>query len=266
MATHREPTTGVRRSRREGVGSFGYRLLYRLGITPWDHDQVPPELVELVEGPAALRPGGALDLGCGTGAEAIYLAQHGWGVTGIDFVGPALEAARREAAAAGRRPNRVLPASPLAWSGSVRAVAASPARHYPVCSRRARCAMRGHAQQPLFQRPARAGLEGVRRALNHGSSAPRTRVTSTPGAWATRLPTGSCRGGYPSRSAGRAHPRTRVTRRLMLRLSRFDLCTPQADERVLASFWQVGREITLPKWVDRAAPDGPARGQTWRNY
>jgi hypothetical protein len=34
----------------------------------------------------------------------------------------------------------------------------------------------------------------------------------------------------------------------------------------LASFWQVGREITPPEWVDRAAPDGPARDQIWRNY
>ena|SRR5712692_3445819 len=35
---------------------------------------------------------------------------------------------------------------------------------------------------------------------------------------------------------------------------------------LLASFWQVRREITVPKWVNRATPDGPTSGQIWRNY
>jgi branched-subunit amino acid aminotransferase/4-amino-4-deoxychorismate lyase len=34
----------------------------------------------------------------------------------------------------------------------------------------------------------------------------------------------------------------------------------------LASFWQVGRNITLQNRVDRALPDESAMGQTWRNY
>jgi 2-polyprenyl-3-methyl-5-hydroxy-6-metoxy-1,4-benzoquinol methylase len=46
-------------------------------------------------------PGKALDLGCGTGTNAITLAQHGWYVTGIDFAGRAIQTARQKAKEAG---------------------------------------------------------------------------------------------------------------------------------------------------------------------
>jgi SAM-dependent methyltransferase len=77
--------------------SFRYRVLYRVGFTPWDQDHVPAELSALVEGPAALAPGRALDVGCGTGTQAVYLAEHGWQVTGVDAVERALAQARRRA-------------------------------------------------------------------------------------------------------------------------------------------------------------------------
>ena len=41
----------------------------------------------------------ALDLGCGTGDNSIYLATHGWRVTGVDFVAKAVDKARAKAAA-----------------------------------------------------------------------------------------------------------------------------------------------------------------------
>lgn len=81
--------------------SLEYRLLYRLGFLPWDTDQVPAELATLVEGPGALPPGRALDIGCGTGMQAVYLAQQGWTVTGLDVVPRALARARGRAQAAG---------------------------------------------------------------------------------------------------------------------------------------------------------------------
>ena len=71
-----------------------FGLMYRIGFTPWDGHQLPVRLRELVEGEAAIPAGKALDVGCGTGDTTIYLAQHGWDATGIDFVERALEKAR----------------------------------------------------------------------------------------------------------------------------------------------------------------------------
>lgn len=60
-----------------------------------------PALRALIEGDGALTPGSALDVGCGTGDNSIYLAKHGWRVTGVDYVAKPLEAARAKANAAG---------------------------------------------------------------------------------------------------------------------------------------------------------------------
>jgi SAM-dependent methyltransferase len=73
-----------------------FRLLYRLGFTPWDGHPIAKNLQDLVE---ELPAGNALDLGCGTGDSAIYLAQHGWKVTGVDYVPTALEKGRAKTAA-----------------------------------------------------------------------------------------------------------------------------------------------------------------------
>ena len=81
--------------------SLRYRMLYRLGVTPWDQDHVPSELTTLVEGPTALPAGRALDIGCGTGLQAVYLAERGWQTTGVDATPHALAQARRRADAAG---------------------------------------------------------------------------------------------------------------------------------------------------------------------
>jgi SAM-dependent methyltransferase len=78
-----------------------YQLLYLLRVRPWERDGIAPQLRELVEGPEALPPGRALDLGCGTGAPSVYLALHGWEVTGIDVVARALAQARARAKGAG---------------------------------------------------------------------------------------------------------------------------------------------------------------------
>jgi 2-polyprenyl-3-methyl-5-hydroxy-6-metoxy-1,4-benzoquinol methylase len=49
----------------------------------------------------ALAPGTAFDAGCGEGAEAIWLASHGWAVTAADISPRALDVARERADAAG---------------------------------------------------------------------------------------------------------------------------------------------------------------------
>jgi len=84
-----------------------YRTLYRLGWRVWERSVPPTDLVGLVEGAAALRPGHVLDLGCGSGTDTIYLARHGWDVTGVDMVPEALTLARTRAAAAGLTPRFV---------------------------------------------------------------------------------------------------------------------------------------------------------------
>jgi SAM-dependent methyltransferase len=60
--------------------------------------QPNPHLIREV---GALTPGTALDAGCGAGAEAIWLAEHGWQVTGADIATAALDRATERAATRG---------------------------------------------------------------------------------------------------------------------------------------------------------------------
>jgi tellurite methyltransferase len=61
-----------------------------------EHAESPPHSL-LVEFANSLPPGRALDLACGTGHNALWLAQHGWSVTAIDGSGTAIEILRRRA-------------------------------------------------------------------------------------------------------------------------------------------------------------------------
>lgn len=45
----------------------------------------------LVEHVAGMTPGTALDVGCGEGADVVWLARHGWQATGVDVSRVALE-------------------------------------------------------------------------------------------------------------------------------------------------------------------------------
>lgn len=89
------------------IGTAVMNLLYRSPFNPKSTDIPDDAIVELVEGPVALPPGRALDLGCGHGRHAIYLASHGWDVTGIDIVAHAVATARRKAAEAGVSPRLI---------------------------------------------------------------------------------------------------------------------------------------------------------------
>lgn len=77
-----------------GLTERFFERAYRRGRTPWDTGITPPEVVEEA---SAMQPGRALDLGCGTGTNAMWLARRGWSVVGIDFASLAIESARRKA-------------------------------------------------------------------------------------------------------------------------------------------------------------------------
>src|SRR5512141_2521730 len=72
-----------------------YELIYRYFRAPWDI-AARDELVSLAES-GCIKPCRAIDLGCGTGENAIYLAQKGFDVTGVDYAKAAIEKARRRA-------------------------------------------------------------------------------------------------------------------------------------------------------------------------
>ncbi len=77
-----------------------YRLLYRLGFTPWD--RAPgPQLLDMVLGDSAGAGRRALDVGCGKGRDAIHLARKGWDVTAVDLEERAITQARERSAEAG---------------------------------------------------------------------------------------------------------------------------------------------------------------------
>lgn len=76
-----------------------YEIGYRYFKMPWD---IGPrkELVDLIES-GRLQPCRAIDLGSGTASNAIFLAQQGFDVTGIDFALAAIEKGREMALQAG---------------------------------------------------------------------------------------------------------------------------------------------------------------------
>lgn len=69
----------------------------RLDEIPWNIETPPEILVDLVES-GRVKPCKALDLGCGTGNYAIYLARRGFEVTGVDISSRAVEIAKNRAA------------------------------------------------------------------------------------------------------------------------------------------------------------------------
>jgi tellurite methyltransferase len=78
----------------------GWDQRYRLGERPAeDLDPRPTPLV--VTTAKQVPPGKALDLACGTGRNALWLAEQGWSVTAVDGAPAAIEILRKRAS--GRR-------------------------------------------------------------------------------------------------------------------------------------------------------------------
>lgn len=72
------------------------------GRLPWHSGAPEPELQELVRR-GIVKPCPALDVGCGQGTEAVFLALAGFRVTGLDLAAEAIRRARRLARLLGAR-------------------------------------------------------------------------------------------------------------------------------------------------------------------
>jgi len=99
-----------------------------------------------------LAPGRALDVGCGEGADAVWLARRGWQVTAIDISRTALE---RGAAAAEDLSGQ------MTWTRTDLAVTSPPGAAFDLVS----------AQYfPLLRQPEHAALRGLLDAVAPGGT------------------------------------------------------------------------------------------------
>jgi cyclopropane fatty-acyl-phospholipid synthase-like methyltransferase len=89
------------------MGTKAFEEMYK-GVPPWEIDGPQSEIVHLVERGEIKSP--VLDVGCGTGENALYLVEHGFQVVGIDIVPVAVEKALSKAK------ERALAATFLVWN------------------------------------------------------------------------------------------------------------------------------------------------------
>jgi SAM-dependent methyltransferase len=64
---------------------------------PWDTGEVSPELIDVVQDLPPATADRALEIGCGTGTDAIWLARQGFETLGVDIAPRAIELARAKA-------------------------------------------------------------------------------------------------------------------------------------------------------------------------
>jgi SAM-dependent methyltransferase len=108
----------------------------------------------LVAEAADIPPGQALDVGCGEGGDAMWLASRGWFVTAVDISRVALD---RAAAAAASHPE----ADRISWTQADLTVTAPPAASFELV-----VAM----YCPIPRRPGHAGLHGILAAVAPGGT------------------------------------------------------------------------------------------------
>jgi SAM-dependent methyltransferase len=76
---------------------------YLEGTLPWD-SRLPSRELKRVIDEGLLKPCRAVELGCGSGTNAIYLAEQGFQVTALDLSEKAIEIAQSRAAGLEQRP------------------------------------------------------------------------------------------------------------------------------------------------------------------
>ena len=91
---------GLRRKSVRWEAIYSSRSQQLLGVLPWESDRPVGALVELFGRPG-FEPRRVLELGCGDGVNAVFMAEQGCEVTAVDISGTAIEVARQKAAEAG---------------------------------------------------------------------------------------------------------------------------------------------------------------------
>src|SRR5690349_7943000 len=77
-----------------------WELHYQNDTPPWETGRHSSELQRVLT-ENRIAPSRAVELGCGSGINAVWLAQQGFDVTGIDISQTAIERAQRRASASG---------------------------------------------------------------------------------------------------------------------------------------------------------------------
>lgn len=106
LSEHRRVSEGATKFYKYWVGSISmmddkeiFEKIYEKGAV-WTESEPPKELVNLIES-GKIKPCKILDIGCGEGFYAIYLASKGFNVTGVDVSEKAIEYAKENAAKQG---------------------------------------------------------------------------------------------------------------------------------------------------------------------
>jgi SAM-dependent methyltransferase len=79
-----------------------FKQAYKTGETPWDIGKPDFNLIQAVTS-TPIKPSAALEIGCGTGDNAIWLAQQGFEVVAVDSSPIAIEQAQEKAAKTGAK-------------------------------------------------------------------------------------------------------------------------------------------------------------------
>jgi len=80
---------------KDGVTQQTFDELYRDGAAAWEIGRPQPEVIRLAD--AGFFAGRILDIGCGTGENALMLTSRGLDVLGIDQIEPVVQCARAKA-------------------------------------------------------------------------------------------------------------------------------------------------------------------------
>ena len=84
----------------EAAPENSWEQRYRTGDLPWDTGKPDKHLERIIE-QYRVVPCPALEIGCGTGTNAVWLGQQGFDLTVVDVAPTAVEAARKAVEAAG---------------------------------------------------------------------------------------------------------------------------------------------------------------------